>query len=68
MTREPSLIIALLLAFVFMTSAVSAQTAQQSDIDQLKAQIEMLKSLLKIPFTQRVDHSKKRTLRLRFVV
>ena len=26
------------------------------------------KSLLKIPFTQRVDHSKKRTLRLRFVV
>jgi hypothetical protein len=26
------------------------------------------RSLLKIPFTQRVDHSKKRTLRLIFVV
>jgi len=42
MSREPSLIIALLLVFMLLTSAV-AQTAQQSDIDQLKAQIELLK-------------------------
>jgi hypothetical protein len=28
----------------------------------------ILRSLLKIPFTQRVDHSKKRTLRQSFVV